>query len=90
MFDLSWILCAEVLAFISMKIFKMVDFTILLTRDLQLKNHPEKMDKFLITAQELQNVLGDDYLLRLQRNFGHKISEIIIAEEFQRDPITKS
>ena len=46
-------------------------------------NHPDKMDSFLETVQTLQNVLGIDYLQRLKSNLGYKISEIIIAEEFQ-------
>lgn len=46
-------------------------------------NHPDKMDNFLETVQTLQNVLGIDYLQRLKSNLGYKISEIIIAEEFQ-------
>ena len=59
------------------------DYTLRKLATYDIVNYPNKMDNFLTTVQALQNILGGDYLQRLQSNLGYKISEIIIAEELQ-------
>lgn len=60
------------------------DYTLRRLASCDLAEKPEKIDSFLRTVQMLRNMLGDNYLQRLQDSLDYKVGEIIVAEEFRR------
>lgn len=51
-----------------------------------LSKEPDKISRFFETVQKLRETLGDFYLKNLKERLHYRNSEIIIAEEWQRNP----